>query len=143
MHGNVSVHQQDTVLSACNAVPSGSNSETTAAKHKNRPCRFSPDLLGRRQVDQAVSGRDSSAQSKISAESLQTFFLALPLCSLSGHISVNWCCLRVNNSVVVQGLSGGKEREVESGVGCARRLPYYRTGLTWPHMCWNFHRRLK
>lgn len=30
---------------------------------------------------------------------------------------MNLCCLKVNNSVVVQGLSGGKEREVESRVG--------------------------
>lgn len=116
MHGNVSVRQQGTVLSACDA---GSNSETTAAKHKNCPCRFSPDLPGRKQVDQAVSSRASSAQSNISAESSQAVLLALPLCSLSGHISVNLCCLRVNNSVVVQGLSGGKERGAGSGVGCA------------------------
>lgn len=109
MHGNVSVHQQSTVLSACNAVPSGSNSETTAAKHKNCPCRFSPDLLGRKQVDRAVSSRDSSAQSSLQ-RAFRHFFLALSLCSLSEHISVNLCCLRVNNSVVVQGLSGAKER---------------------------------
>lgn len=126
MHENVSVHQQGTDLLACNAVPSGSNGETTAAKHKNYPCRFSPDLLGRKQVDQAVSSRDASAQSNISAESFQTVFLALPLCSLSGHISVNLCGLRVNNSVVVQGLSGGKERGWEQGGMCpmAAVLPH-------------------